>query len=44
LHCETPQYLRDLEIKEVRRVQGFVTRINSLLDALARGCLKKPVN
>jgi len=44
LQCETLQYLRDLEIKEVRRVQGFVTRINSLLDALARGCLKEPVN
>ena len=28
--CQTPQYLRDLKIKEVRRVQGFVTRINSL--------------
>ena len=44
LQCQTPQHLRDLKIQEVRGVQGFVTRINSLLDALARRCLKKPVH
>jgi hypothetical protein len=31
---KTPQHLGDLKIEEVRCVKGFVTRINSLLNAL----------
>jgi hypothetical protein len=33
-----------LEIQEVRGVKGFIPRINSLLDALPRRSLKKPVH
>ena len=31
---QATQYLRDLEIEKVRGVQGFVMRINTLLDVL----------
>ena len=44
LQCQTPEYLGYLKIKEVRRVQSFVTRINSPFNALTCGCLEKPVN
>jgi len=44
LQCETPQHLRDLKVKEVRRMQGFISRIDSPLNALPRRCLKKPIN
>jgi hypothetical protein len=40
---QTPQYLGDLKIEEVRGMQGFVMRINPLLDALSGRGLKKPV-
>jgi hypothetical protein len=41
---ETPQCLGDLEIQEVRGMQGFGVGINSPLNALSRRCLKKPVD
>src|SRR5262249_23368101 len=44
LPYQAPQHLSDLKIQEVRRMQGFVTGINSVLDALSSRCLEKPVN
>lgn len=41
---QAPQYLRDFKIQEVRSVQGLALGINSLLDLLSGGGLKKPVD
>src|SRR6185437_3445187 len=41
---QAPQNLRDFKIKEVRRMQRFVARIDAVFNALARRCLKKPVH
>src|ERR1019366_9000944 len=41
---QTPQYLADLKIEQVRSMEGFVMRVNPLLNPLSRSCLKQPVN
>jgi len=44
LLCEAPEYLCDLKVQEVRRVQSLATRIDALLNSLSGRCLQKPVN
>jgi hypothetical protein len=44
LMYETTQHLGDLKVQKVKRMEGFVTGIYSVLNALSRGRLKKPVN
>jgi hypothetical protein len=41
---QTPQDLADLQIEEVRGMQGFVLRVKSVLNPLPRRGLKQPVN
>ncbi len=36
---ETPHHLDNLKIQQVRSVQGFVARVNSLFNAFADRCL-----
>ncbi len=40
---QTPQYLADLKIEQVRSMEGFVMRVNPILNALSRSGLKQPV-
>src|SRR5215468_2200639 len=44
LLCETPEYLCDLKVQELRRMQTLPTDVNALLNSLSRSCLQKPVN
>src|SRR5439155_19793629 len=41
---QAAQYLGDLKIQEVGRMQSFAMEVNSVLNSLPRSCLKNPVN
>ncbi len=40
---QSPEDLGNLNIQEVRSMQGFVARIDALFDALSGRCLEKPI-